>query len=84
MARPLRIELSGALYHVTSRGDKRDDIYLDNADRECFLSVSSDVCERCNWVIHAYCLMTNHYHLLVDTPGGNLAIDMRQLNGVYT
>jgi REP element-mobilizing transposase RayT len=84
MARPLRIEFSGALYHVTSRGDKRDDIYLDNADRECFLSVLSDVCERCNWVIRAYCLMTNYYHLLVETPDGNLAIGMRQLNGVYT
>jgi len=84
MARPLRIEFAGALYHVTSRGDGREDIYLDTKDRELWLGVLEQVCERFNWVIHAYCLMDNHYHLLAETPDGNLAKGMRQLNGVYT
>ncbi len=84
MARPLRIEFEGALYHVTSRGDGQEDIYLDDNDRETYLNVLSDVCQRFNWTIHAYCLMSNHYHLLVETPDSNLAKGMRQLNGVYT
>lgn len=84
MARPLRIEYAGALYHVTSRGDGQEDIYREDADRVAFLGVIGDVCERFNWVMHAYCLMDNHYHLLVETPNANLAKGMRQLNGVYT
>ena len=84
MARPLRIELPGALYHVTSRGDGREDIYRGDTDRQAFLAVFGEVCERFNWWAHAYCLMTNHYHLLVETPDGNLSKGMRQLNGVYT
>jgi REP element-mobilizing transposase RayT len=84
MARPLRIEFSGALYHVTSRGNERKPIYLEEKDFERFLSVLTHVCERYNWVIHAYCLMTNHYHLLIETPDANLSKGMRQLNGVYT
>ncbi len=84
MARPLRLEFAGALYHVTSRGDRREDIYLDDADRRNYLSVLSEVCDRFNWVVHAYCLMSNHYHLLIETPDSNLAMGMRQLNGVYT
>jgi len=84
MARPLRIELSGGLYHITARGDRREDIYFDTADRLAWLKLLAQVCERFNWVCHAYCLMTNHYHLVVETPEGNLAQGMRQLNGVYT
>lgn len=84
MARPLRIELSGGVYHVTSRGDGRDDIYLSDADRETWLEVFGQVCERCNWICHAWCQMTNHYHILIETPEANLAKGMRQLNGVYT
>jgi len=84
MSRPLRIEFAGALYHVTSRGDGREAIYLDDGDRGLFLEVLAEVCERCNWSVHAYCLMGNHYHLLLETPDGNLAKGMRQLNGVYT
>ncbi len=84
MSRPLRIEYAGALYHVTSRGNARQPIYLDEQDFEVFIDVLSRVCERFNWVIHSYCLMTNHYHLLVETPDGNLSKGMRQLNGVYT
>ena len=83
MVRPLRIEFPGALYHVTARGDKKADIYEDD-DREQFLSLLSDICSRFNWCVHAYCLMDNHYHLLVETPDGNLSLGMRQLNGVYT
>ncbi|ADE13452.1 protein of unknown function DUF1568 [Nitrosococcus halophilus Nc 4] len=84
MVRPLRIEFSGALYHVTSRGDRKEDIYQDDADRKIYLGVLGEVCKRFNWVLHAYCLMDNHYHLLVETPDGNLAKGMRHLNGVYT
>lgn len=84
MARPLRIEFPGALYHVTTRGDGREAIFLDDLDRRHFLSVFSDVIHRFNWRCHAYCLMGNHYHLVVETPEANLARGMRQLNGVYT
>ncbi len=84
MARPLRIEFAGALYHITSRGDRREAIYLDDADRAGFLDVFAEVCDRFNWVCHAYCLMSNHYHLLVETNAPTLGQGMRQLNGVYT
>jgi len=84
MARPLRLEFADALYHVTSRGDRREDIYLDDDDRKLWLAVIGDVCARFNWIVHAYCQMTNHYHLLVGTVDGNLTKGMRQLNGVYT
>ncbi len=84
MSRPLRIEFSGALYHVTSRGDRREAIYEDDSDRQQFLQVLGDVVQTHNWICHAYCLMTNHYHLVVETPDGNLSKGMRQLNGVYT
>lgn len=84
MARPLRIEYAGALYHVTSRGDRREVIYLDDEDREAWLEVLALVCERFNWRCHAWCLMDNHYHLVIETIEGNLSRGMRQLNGVYT
>jgi REP element-mobilizing transposase RayT len=84
MSRPLRIEYAGALYHVTSRGNARAAIYLSDDDRDLFLAVLGEVCQRFNWIVHAYCLMDNHYHLLVETPDGNLSKGMRQLNGVYT
>lgn len=84
MARPLRLEFAGALYHVTSRGDRREVIYEDDDDRLAFLSVLERVCGTYNWVCHAYCLMDNHYHLLIETPDSNLSKGMRQLNGMYT
>lgn len=84
MARPLRLEFPDALYHVTSRGDRREDIYLQDTDRHGFLSLIGEVCDRFNWRVHAYCLMTNHYHLVIETPDGNLSAGMRHLNGVYT
>jgi len=84
MARPLRIEYPGALYHVTSRGNRREQIYADDEDRVAFLDVFVSVVRRFGWVCHAYCLMGNHYHLLIETPEPNLSRGMRQLNGVYT
>ena len=84
MVRPLRLEYAGALYHVTSRGDRREEIYRDDSDRRQWLEVLGSVCDRFNWVVHAYCQMTNHYHLLVETVDGNLSRGMRQLNGYYT
>ncbi|MCM8594778.1 REP-associated tyrosine transposase [Accumulibacter sp.] len=84
MVRPLRLEYTGALYHLTARGDGREDVFLNDADRQHFLVLLGKVRARFNWAIHAYCLMNNHYHLLVETPDANLARGMRQLNGVYT
>jgi REP element-mobilizing transposase RayT len=73
MARPLRIEFPGALYHITARGNARQPIFLDDTDRESFLELVSSVVARFNWLCHAYCLMGNHYHLLIETPEGNEA-----------
>lgn len=84
MARPLRIEFPGAVYHITSRGNARQKIFLDDKDYAKFLEVLRFVVKRYNWILHAYCLMSNHYHLLLETPEGNLSRGMRQLNGVYT
>jgi len=84
MARPLRLEFPGALYHITSRGDAREDIYRGDGERRMFQDLLCDICERFNWCGHAYCLMINHYYLLMETPDANLAKGMRQLNGVYT
>jgi len=84
MARPLRIEYSGAVYHITSRGNARKKIYRDDLDREKYLGVLDTVVKRYNWLCHAYCLVDNHYHILVETPDANLSRGMKHLNGVYT
>jgi len=84
MARPLRIEYDGALYHVTSRGNNRKPIFRDDRDRGLFLDTLGRVTQRFHWICHGYCLMNNHYHLIIETPDGNLSAGMRQLNGVYT
>ncbi len=84
MSRPLRIEYAGAVYHVTSRGNEKKSVFKTDRDRENFLNTLQHVNKRYNWICHAYCLMTNHYHLLIETPDGNLSLGMRQLNGVYT
>ena len=84
MARQLRIEYPGAVYHVTSRGNARNMIFADDKDREVFLQILELVIERYQWLYHAYCLMGNHYHLMIETPKGNLSKGMRHLNGVYT
>jgi len=84
MSRPLRIEYPGALYHLTARGNSRDEIFLDVDDRHAFLRMLGQEIEQQRWLCYAYCLMDNHYHLLVETPEGNLICGMRRLNGRYT
>jgi len=84
MARPLRIEYPGAYYHVTSRGNERKAIFREVSDRKKFLEILSSSIEQFNVRLHAYVLMDNHYHLLVETPVGNLSRAIRHLNGVYT
>jgi len=84
MARPLRIEFSGALYHITSRGNARQNIYRDDSDRLVFLDLLNRACERHNWLCHSYCLMSNHYYLLIETNAATLSKGMKYLNGVYT
>lgn len=84
MARPLRLQLPGGIYHVTARGNEQMPIFLDDADCVGFLRVLASVVERYHILCHAYCLMGNHYHLLVETPDANLSRAIRQLNGVYS
>lgn len=84
MARPLRIEYPGAYYHVTSRGNERKYIFNENYDRKKFISYLESAYLRYKAVIHVYCLMDNHYHLLVETPQGNISQIMRHINGAYT
>lgn len=84
MTRPLRIEFPGALYHVTSRGDRKKSIFFDDNDRRRWLDILGLVCDRFNFVVHAYCQMGNHYHLMLETVEGNLSQGMRQLNAFYS
>jgi putative transposase len=84
MSRPLRIEFAGGLYHVTARGNGRQPIFADDADRERFLIVLTRAVARYRLRCHAHCLMGNHYHLLLETLAANLSRAMRQLNGVYS
>ncbi|MFH1405400.1 MAG: transposase [Patescibacteria group bacterium] len=84
MARPLRVEYPGALYHVISRGNGYQDIYRNDNDREKFLHWIANAVEIHNIICHAYCLMDNHYHLLIETPDANLSKAMRGINGNYT
>lgn len=83
MTRPLRIEFKGAVYHITSRGNARQEIFLTGEDFADFLTVLCSVVKRYHFILHTYCLMNNHYHLLIETPEGNLSKGMRQLNGLY-
>ena len=84
MARPLRIEYPGALYHITSRGNGGQKIFRSDKDRVYFLKLLATLTDRFHWLCHACCLMDNHYHLVIETPEGNLSRGMRQLNGMYT
>lgn len=84
MGRPLRIEYPGALYHVTSRGNERRNIFLDDADRRKFLGILEEYYDRYGMLIHCYVLMGNHYHLVVETPQGNLIKLMHGINSRYT
>ena len=83
MARPLRIEFPGAVYHVTARGNERTPIYRGDRDRRRFLTILADVIEQFHLLLHAYVLMDNHYHLLVETLEANLGRAMREINGTY-
>src|SRR3989304_7185540 len=83
MARPLRLEFEGAVYHVTARGNEKRRIFLGVPDYRLFLGVLSQVVEEKSWLCHAYCLMPNHYHLLLETPQPDLSKGMRQLNGIF-
>lgn len=83
VARPLRLEYAGAVYHVTSRANARGPLFRDDPDRRAFLRTLAEVVARYRWLCHAYCLMDNHYHLLLETPRPNLALGLRRLNGVY-
>jgi putative transposase len=75
MARPLRIQYPGAAYHVMARGNQGRAIFADDTDRQRFLATLGESCKKAGWHIHAYVLMRNHYHLLVETPEGNLGCD---------
>jgi len=84
MTRPLRIAYPGAFYHITTRGNEKKDIYKSDRDRKKFLAYLESATERYGARIHVYCLMSNHYHLLMETPDGNLSEIMRHINGAYT
>jgi REP-associated tyrosine transposase len=84
MARSLRIQYPHAFYHVTSRGNERNPVFLSQRDREKFLSYLESATERYGAIVHVYCLMDNHYHLLLETPFGNLSQIMHHINGAYT
>jgi putative transposase len=84
MTRPLRLQFPGALYHVTSRGNRRSLIYRDDADRTAWLEVLALVCDRHHCIVHSFCMMSNHFHLMIETVEPNLSQAMRQLNGMYS
>jgi REP element-mobilizing transposase RayT len=84
MARQLRVEYPGAIYHVMNRGDRRGAIFKDNRDRQAFPAALAEACARTGWEVHALCLMRNHFHLVVETPRGNLVAGMKWLLGTYT
>ena len=84
MARPLRITFPGAFYHITSRGNEQKVVFKSKRDREKFLEYLESATRRYDALIHAYCMMDNHYHLMLETPSGNLPEIMRHINGVYT
>jgi len=84
MPRQLRVEYPGAIYHVMSRGDRKKDIYLDDVDRQDFLKTLAEACQKTGFQVHAYCLMSNHFHLVVETPNANLVAGMRWLLSTYT
>src|ERR1051325_11700002 len=84
MPRQLRIEYPGAIYHVMNRGDRREAIFSDDVDRRRFIETLGETCQKTDWQIHAYCLMSNHFHLVLETPRANLVAGMRWFLGTYT
>jgi REP element-mobilizing transposase RayT len=84
MARKLRVQYPGAIYHVMNRGDRREAIFLSDKDRALFIRTLAEACEKTDWQVHAWCLMSNHFHLVTETPRANLVDGMHWLLGVYT
>jgi REP element-mobilizing transposase RayT len=84
MARKLRVEYEGAIYHVMNRGDRREAIFKDDKDRQLFLETLGQACTKTDWQVHAWCLMGNHFHLVVETPQANLVAGMKWFLGTYT
>src|SRR5437867_10830943 len=84
MARKLRIQYPGAVYHVMNRGDRRESIFHDDDDRQRFIETLGEACGKTGWQVHAYCLMPNHFHLVLETPQPNLVAGMKWFLGVYT
>ena len=84
MARKLRVQYPGAIYHVMNRGDRREAIFLSDKDRGLFVETLEEACEKTDWQVHAWCLMSNHFHLVTETPRSNLVDGMQWLLGVYT
>src|SRR5216110_2279188 len=84
MARQLRIQYEDAVYHLMSRGDRREEIFRDDLDRKSFLQTLGATCQKTGWQVHAYCLMSNHFHLVVETPTANLVAGMKWFLGTYT
>ena len=84
MPRKLRVQYPGAIYHLMNRGDRREDIFDDDQDRHRFMKTLGETCEKTGWQVHAYCLMSTHFHLVVETPQPNLVVGMKWLLGTYT
>jgi len=84
MARKLRLEYAGAIYHVISRGNYREDVFRTVGTKEAFLKCLDEACGKANWVVHAWCVMSNHYHLCLETPDPNLVAGMRWLQGTFS
>src|SRR6266478_4691902 len=84
MPRTMRVEYPGAIYHVVDRGDRREDIFVDDVDRQDFLKTLAEACQKTGWQMHAYCLMGNHFHLVLETPNANLVDGMRWFLSAYT
>src|ERR1041385_5576087 len=84
MARKLRLQYEGAVYHVMNRGNHREDIFRDDSDRRLLLDILEETCAKTHWHVHAWCLMSNHFHLVLETPRANLVDGMKWLLGTYT
>lgn len=84
MPRALRIQYPGAIYHVMNRGDRREPIFCDDWDRQRFLATLAEACTKTDWQVHAYCLMENHFHVVIETPQPNLVVGMKWFLGTYT
>src|SRR5437667_1140875 len=84
MARKLRVEYPGAIYHVMNRGDRREAIFHDDQDRQRFTNTVKEACDKTQWAVHAFCWMPNHFHLVLETPQANLVEGMKWLLGTYT